>query len=539
MSEMMLFVVTTLVICMVVLHWTNLRLHALDQRQENRLVTHDNSGVPLLKPPAEVDINENELSCHDIPTPCASNADCQLCSESLASCQRFEETVVLQLDDNRELTVNPGESYCLALDNRSARSCNPNTGTWVMRRVDSNNYALICHCDVPGLVTQLNIYEDCTVPVGCAPHGVIADVYASPLRCLCDDGFVSEISDTGTPYCRPMVMRDVVLRPEFYHRPPCRDGFLPAEHPAFDVVYRRQIGANVCLPDPCSIDPLTGERHEGRVVYEVDGGADGGPLITCRCPVDQNLYPVYNVSSMLNTRYTETDSQVANVCVKPLKVDRRDVRSDLKVFWGRNSLRSDADIVFQVNEDQVSEPYRVLLQRRISDHPTASVTTGMVLKFQIDTAFVKSSVNSTQRDVYQGYIDLNYLRTHVNTCPLPGIGECTNPLVCGNINCSYNACIRNVYSSGYANRCFFFRVNRTFDDLGSVGLICVWNTPQYYAQGGVPVTFFVNALCATDGGYGVANDVRTLYFTDSGKTVGESQYGNLVQLLATYPYYNS
>lgn len=332
-------------------------------------------------------------------------------------------------------------------------------------------------------------------------------------------------------------MRDVMLEPDFFHRPPCRDGFLPAEHPAFDTVYRRQIGANVCLIDPCSIDPLTGEQHQGRLLYDATGGADGGPLIMCRCNISDNLYPVYNVSSMINSQYTETDWEIANYCIKPLIVGRRDIRSDLKVFWARNTLKSDADMVFQVNEQHVHEPYRVILYKRITDHPTVNVSTSFVLKFQIHTAFVLSSVVSDHRDVYQGYMQLNYLRTNVNMCPLPGIGECTNPQSCGNITCRYNPCIRSTASVGYRSNCFFFRTNRRFDDVGTIGKIGIYNSPSSYSSHNVPVTFFLNALGATDGGYGIPNDVRTFYFTNTRETVPESQYSTLIQILATYPHY--
>nr|AIU36858.1 ORF75 pif-2 [Cydia pomonella granulovirus] len=534
-----LFVVTLLVLLTILAHWSNVRLYATTHNLHTDTPIYDNTHVPLLDPPKEIIINENNVSCHKTPTPCISNADCQLCLEGLASCQLFNDTVILEIDDNQQMIVEPGQKLCLAIDNRSARSCNPNTGTWMLRQVDNINMALICHCDTPGLVTQLNIYDDCSFPVGCKPHGIIADINSSPLTCLCENGFVSELSDTNTPYCRPQVMRDVMLDPNFFHRPPCRDGFLPAEHPAFDQVYRRQIGANVCLPDPCSVDPLTGVRHEGRVVYEVEGGADGGELVMCRCNINDNLYPVYSVASMLNTVYTEFDREIANACVKPLIVGRRDVRSDLKVFWGRDSLKSDADIVFQVDEHHVYEPYRVLLYRRITHHPTLDLTTSFILKFQLHTAYTVSAMDSNQRDVFQGYWQLNHARTSNNTCPLPGIGECRNPQTCGNITCTYNPCIGNSVVLGYYSRCFFFKANRRFDNVGTIAQVCVWNAPTYYNSDNVPVTFYLNALGATDGGYGISNDVRTLYFTNSGATVPQSQFNTLIQLLATYPYYNS
>lgn len=534
-----MLLLSLLLVCLVVAHSFNALRYPM--RLDDNLTLYDNTRVPLLDPPKEILINENDLSCHRVPTTCRSNADCQVCLEALASCQEFYETVILEISDDQQLIVNPGDRYCLALNNKSARSCNPLTGTWMLRQVDSGgNFALICHCDMPGLVTQLNIYDDCTFPVGCKPHGIIADVYSYPLRCVCEVGFVSEISETGTPYCRPRVMRDVMLSTAYYHRPPCQDGFLPADHPALNPWYRSQIGANVCLPDPCSVDPLTGEFHDGRVVYEETGGADGKALVMCRCSVESNIYPVYSANSMLNARYSESDFEIANACIKPLTVDRREVRSDLKVFWGRNSLKSDADMVFQVNQRHVHEPYRVLLYRRNQHpHPIVELTTEYIFKFQLHTAYVASSVHSSHRDVFQGYWHLNYMRTHINTCPLPGIGECRNPLSCGNITCTRNPCIGSTVTSSYRPRCFFFRRERQFDDVGTVGQICIWNYPTQYSSDNVPVTFYINALCATDGGYGVNDDVRTFYFTNTASTAPPHEHSTLITLLATYPFYNS
>ncbi|AAQ21662.1 unknown [Cryptophlebia leucotreta granulovirus] len=535
----MLLVVVLIVLITVLAHLLNTRIYNATLKLNNEMSVYNNSHVPLINPPKEIIINENNLSCHKIPTPCTSNADCQLCLEGLASCQLFNDRVILEISANQQMIVEPGDRLCLAIDNRSARSCNPNTGTWMLRQIDNENMALICHCDMPGLVTQLNIYDDCTIPVGCKPHGVIDNINSLPLVCSCQNGYVPEISDTNTPYCRPKVIRDVVLDLNYFHRPPCRDGFLPAEHPVFDQIYRRQIGANVCLPDPCSIDPLTGVKHEGRVLYEADGGADGGPLVMCRCNIADNLYPVYSPASMLNTVYTEFDREIANTCIKPLNVDRREIRSDLKVFWGRSNLKSDADIVFQVNEDHVQKPYRILLYRRIKEHPTVDLNTSFILKFQLCSAYTKSAVNSNQRDVFQGYWQLNHNRINNNNCALPGIGLCRSIQSCGNISCTYHPCIENVVANSFRNSCFFFKSNRRYEDVGNISQICIWNSPNYYDDNNVPVTFYLNALGATDGGYGTANDVRTLYFTNSMNTVPQSEYNSLKQILSTYPFYSS
>ncbi|APO13946.1 PIF-1 [Plodia interpunctella granulovirus] len=537
MREVTLLLMTVFLVLILLMHLVNVRRYNVAESLTANLILHNNDGVPVLDPPAEIVLDENALSCHRTPTRCDHDGECQLCRENLALCYRFNERVILELDDNRELVIQPGESYCLALDNRSARSCNPNTGIWVLRHVDNENYALICHCTMPGLVTQMHIYDDCSFPVGCKPHGFIADINTSPLACVCDDGYVPELSATNTPYCRPMVMRDVMLNPNYYHRPPCRHGFLPAEHPAFDVVYRRLIGANVCLPDPCSIDPITGEKTGGWAFYEDVGGADDGPLVMCICNVDSNLFPVYNADSMMAAQYTREDREITNACLRPLLVGRRDVRGDLKVFWGRNSLKSDADIVLHVFENQVHEKYRVLLYRRTMPHPVADdLTTPFILKFQLNTAYVRYSMYSENYDVFQGYWRLNHLRTGSNHCPLPGIGQCRSDQSCGVLICSNVSCLTAARPPLlYRSSCYFFRQNRSFHDVGNISQICIWNRPGYYYSDNVPVTFYINALCATDS----TTEARTVYFTNTRRTVPEEQFSTAVQLLDTYPLYSS
>ncbi|AKN80729.1 per os infectivity factor 1 [Diatraea saccharalis granulovirus] len=513
-----LLLLSIILFCLVLYHTENLRLMLTADAAD--IVWYDNSGVPVLNPPREIIINENAQSCHVTPTRCNTNADCQLCSEVLAACQEFHETVILEINDTEKLIVQPGDKYCLALDNRSARSCNPNTGTWVMRHVDNENFALICHCNRPGLVTQLNIYEDCDIPVGCRPNGIIADINTSPLVCSCENGFVADMSETYTPFCRPRVLRDVMLDPQFFHRPPCRDGFLPADHPAFNQEYRRQIGANVCLIDPCSIDPLTGERHSGHAFYE-------SGLVMCQCPIENNLYPIYSSESMLM-------SNIANFCIKPLTVDRHSVRSDLKIFWGRDSIISDTDIVFQVNRTNVKDPYQILLYSRLTPHPTVNVNTSFILKFQINSALVRSSLHNDRIDVFQTYCHLVMHRTNINACPLPGIGLCRARQTCGNLVCTNHPCIGNIVANSYRNTCFFFRVDRYYTDLDStVPQVCIWNYPSAYPTNNVPVTFFINALGT------VNTDARTFYFTNTSETASNNQHSIIIGILSTYPFYNS
>nr|AMQ35619.1 PxGV-Corf7 protein [Plutella xylostella granulovirus]AMQ35736.1 PxGV-Korf7 protein [Plutella xylostella granulovirus]AMQ35853.1 PxGV-Morf7 protein [Plutella xylostella granulovirus]AMQ35970.1 PxGV-Torf7 protein [Plutella xylostella granulovirus] len=534
------FIILFIIVIIIILHALNLRAEYAAPITPALFANN----VEIINPPESIVLENNSLSCHEVLTPCSTDADCQLCREGTAKCQEFLEPV--QIDDAH--TIQRGEKYCLALSNKGSRTCNPYTGNWMLRRVEEGVYSLLCNCLVPGIVTQLTIYDDCDFPVGCKPNGSIINLHTTPLTCECDDGYVSEISDTGTPYCRPKVLRDVVLDPNFFPRPPCPAGFVPADHPALFRFYRNQIGANVCVPDPCSIDPISGERHNaGRLLYSENGGQDGGPLAMCVCDIEQNVYPVYSPESMIDTAYSNCatdvncDSEITNACLKPLIVDRKEVRSDLKVFWGRNSLKSDAEIVFQLNFLQAHSKYTLILARRTAPHPQEpNSRTLSVLKFMLTTAYTRDSVFSPQKDIFQWYWNYNYRRTHnSNNCPLPGIGECRNPQQCGNISCTTNPCIMSIVSNSYRNQCYFFKANRTFQDVGEVQQICVWNSASFYEKNNVPVIFYINARMALESGYGVTNDYQRIYFVNSESTVPENQYDTLASILDTFPLYRS
>ncbi|AAM70265.1 hypothetical protein [Phthorimaea operculella granulovirus] len=521
---MALLIFSLIVLVLVILHTIN-NLNFEDNY--DKFVLHNNDHVPIASPPDEIIIEANELSCHDTPTPCTSNADCQLCVEGLASCQHFLDTVLLELPNDKQLTINPGESYCLALDNRRARSCNPNTGTWVLRQVDSSNFALICMCNTPGLVTQLNIYEDCTLAVGCLPHGIIEDINASPLMCNCNSGYVPALSETNTPYCRPKIIRDIILEPEFYARPPCDIGFISSDSEHLDPIYRMQIGANICLPDPCSIDPITGIRHSGYLNSLVVIGNDLTRLTMCQCPISDGLYPVHNSQSMLASHV------ITNACIQPLL--NNNVRRDLKLFWARGDLvTSDADIVINVDEADVRPEYRQILFRRLTPHPSANVTTPFLLKFQIESQTI--SLYLPDLDVFQGYWRFTQ-SSGQGQCPVHGIGQCTADTVCGNLQCNPNYCIGSSASLGYRRRCYLFLRDRSHPVLDRVKHLCIWNYPTFYNKQNVPVTLHVNVNNTYQ--VGLLRHNREVHFVTTENTMPESQYDTAIQLMATYPNYNS
>ncbi|ABQ52007.1 pif-1 [Spodoptera litura granulovirus] len=538
----MAVLIVLLVFVVLVVHFANLGKFARAPVDDYELELFDNVYIPSLSPPAEIVIdNENATECHKTLTPCRTNGDCQMCREVFARCVTFNQDVELELDDET-VHVSAGSRYCMALSGIMARTCNPHTGTWVMRQVEEGIFSLICSCRFPGIVEQMSIYDDCDVPVACGPNGVLNDLNTSPLRCECDDGFVSEITETGMPYCRTLNLRDVRLNNAYFPRPPCQVGYIESEHPGLDPIYRQLFTVNVCVMDPCSIDPITGERHDGYLLYEPALGADGKELIMCVCPLISSLYPVYSPRSMLRTRYSEGDNVITNACIKPLTVPREEVRSDIKVFWGRNSLKADADVVFQVDLAHVMPQYRHLVFPRYFAHDTDSnVNTYGILKFAIMSAWHKNVEDGTTvRDLFQFWWSFNYQRVHTtNNCPLPGIGQCARDTECGNVSCTTNPCIRKFVNSAFANTCFFLKSARTFSNLGTIDQIAVYRNASNYSGNEFPVTFYLDTRFATQSFIHQPLSYRTVYFTKSEEVVDSSQYSNLATILDTYPLYRA
>lgn len=541
-----LLILVLVVIAAVVFHGNTTRFIYEQMVRRQTLYLHDNSDVPALSPPDEIIIHENELQCHKIPlTPCTSNRDCQLCREARAMCQQFHERVVLELDDDTSVTIQPGESYCLALSNNQARFCNPNTGTWIMRQIDSNNYSLICHCDYPGLVTQTTVYDDCDVPVGCKPNGVISDINVQPMRCDCDAGFVSEISETGTPYCRPRVFRDVMLDPQFLHRPPCRFGFISTDHPGIDQTFQRQIGSVVCIPDPCSIDPVTGARTNGRLIY-ADVGPNGKMLSMCSCDHSSFLFPVYSPVSMLNQG--DQPWQLPNYCIAPFTDFSSNIHIDLKWFWARNDYTADADIVAQVDESVVSPRYIPVMQRRTTDRPHSMGHEAYgpvnqrdyLLKFSICSLWLPT-VDNARQDYYQRLWSFESNVQFLNqTCMATGYGSCNfiivaNPSVCLLDRRLYGeeSCIQNRKVMEYDNEIERFAT--------SSSRCCVfWHVTKYPPER-VPVAWYINLRFVT---VNFANtevyydiNTRLVRGVNLEDTLPRSMWPTAVTLLSTYPNY--
>nr|AJR20429.1 pif-1 [Lymantria dispar multiple nucleopolyhedrovirus]AQQ80171.1 pif-1 [Lymantria dispar multiple nucleopolyhedrovirus] len=493
------------------------------------LARFDNSTVPLIEPPAEIVIEGNAHECHATPTPCRSHADCDLCREGLANCQYFAERAVIELQNGDEHVVEPGSSYCLALNRERARSCNPSTGVWLLAET-GGGFSLLCSCLTPGLVTQLNMYGDCDVAVGCQPNGRIADLNERPLRCACDAGFASAFDDaTQTPYCRPLRVRDVIYDTDFFHRAPCRDGFVRVDHPALDQTYRQEFRLNdICVVDPCSIDPLTGFRIHGRLRHVRHQNNDYN---FCECDLTQNVFGVYSETGngMVGESVVAAGNfprQVTNACIQPFSQGLFRLHELLyKRFWAREeSAFSDDDVLASVTPEQLMGRYKTIAYPFAWAQP--HVTPFVIVKFSVAYAPPFAEGNNCDR-LYRA-IERNASGAH---CFTPGTGRCVliNP----------NYCIRRhtgaqVWLAEAAHYCIFSRQGTH---------IRAWRNATNYLTWEAPAAFVTNVtnLLPTVGSlqsrplYSIAAQDYMPRELDIAEWIGVLQ--TLLRILDTYPRY--
>ncbi|AUV65286.1 PIF-1 [Alphabaculovirus myunipunctae] len=396
------------------------------------LLRYNNDGVSFIEPPTEIIIEGNDHECHKQLTPCTTHMDCDVCREGLANCQYFESKTLVTMRDpetNQEVSteIEAGESYCMALDRERARSCNPHTGVWLLAQSETG-YSLLCSCLMPGLVTQLSLYHDCDVPVGCQPNGQIASIYETPLRCVCDTGFESDFdATTQTPYCRSRRFRDLV-----FHRlvsvAPCGRGEVQINHPALDPLYLEQVAQpDICVIDPCSVDPISGQRHNG---YLSSQFIDGTIYNFCVCPYRENLFGIYNNQPNM---IRDQGRPLVNACLRPFNSTIAQLfRVDYKVFWAHNDRNvSDDELVALVQPVQMSSPryHRMLFPPTLA-HPDVGIHHNFQI-FKISMAF--SPIFYSNDNIYTKYIVLS-ARTR-EPCFFPGHeGRC--------IVANANGCIR-------------------------------------------------------------------------------------------------
>nr|WUR10715.1 pif1 [Calliteara abietis nucleopolyhedrovirus] len=525
-----LITVLLLIICLLATLARALNLAVNDQVAAlEPLQRFDNENVPLIEPPSEIYIEGNTHECHKQLTPCTTHADCDICHEGLANCQYFEnETVIVFHDaDNQQIEFNikPGESFCLALDRERARSCNPRTGLWLLAE-SATGFSLLCSCLTPGLVTQFNMYEDCDVAVGCQPFGRIADLNESPLRCVCDDGHVADYDEsTRTPYCRPLSVRDVVYDETYFSRAPCQDGFVRVDHPALDQMYRQEFRLpDICVVDPCSVDPISGQRTAGRLEYVEN---DLGEFRFCNCPARDNVFGVYSPTlSMIGA----SSAAVSNACIRPFasgNVSSRYV--DYKFYWAHpdSTTRSDADVVARVwPETHLShERYRRIAYSYLTLHPDVTVIGYSLFKFSTAYELIRPDAGNNNAPTFNLAQHL-YQRAGrtAEPCFVPGDdGRC--------IVANSEGCIRR-HASGQVWTAETFTNSWCYLSRESVNLR-IWSPATRYPRGRYPLALRVNLMFSLNT---FTNFVMHIVY--GGDSVESGDVDNLAALLNTYSNYS-
>ncbi|AKR17326.1 PIF-1 [Urbanus proteus nucleopolyhedrovirus] len=517
----MLFVIFLFVLIAIIIIISNyyVLLNAHYQINTDRPLTKfDNSNVPQIQPPSEIIIESNPQACHKQLTPCTTHMDCDVCREGLANCQRFDEpTEIVMRDENGDETkhtINPGQSYCLALDRNRARSCNPNTGVWILAE-SAVGFSLLCNCIKPGLVTQLNLYGDCNIPVGCQPNGTIANLNESPLRCVCDAGFVSDFDETQTPICRPQKLRDFVDDERYFPRHPCDKGFVRIDHPALDPAYREQLrDPTICVIDPCSIDPITNRRTQGTLIHYKE--SEQVFYNFCQCPVSDNLFPVHSDDQ---TMIAPSSAKVCNACVQPFSVNPSTLNIQYKIFWARANLNlSDDEIVAHVHPHQMShDRYRNLL------HTNTNSSDGR-MTFKLALSYTVNLPNVPFPNMYNRYLNIASSTSEPN-CFKPGVGRC--------ITVNPYTCIRRHNSAAVGSAEFFTGQWCLFSRDGS--FIKMWSPISRYPVSVAPVMILANGRFAWNS---TLRENTELTVITIDKITKDNERFKLKALLETYSNYS-
>nr|AKN91084.1 PIF-1 [Buzura suppressaria nucleopolyhedrovirus]QYF10579.1 per os infectivity factor 1 [Buzura suppressaria nucleopolyhedrovirus] len=493
------------------------------------LMRFDNVDVALIEPPAEITIEGNTRECHKTLTPCVTHMDCDQCREGLANCQYFHDKTILTMRDangyETEHIIEPGESYCMALDRERARFCNPNTGVWVLAE-SAIGFSLLCSCLTPGLVTQLNMYEDCNVAVGCQPNGRIVDLNEHPLRCECDSGYTPDYdTSTETPFCRPLTVRDMIYDENFFPRAPCQNGFVQIDHPALDSIYRQELRLpDICVVDPCSVDPISGQRTSGRLAYYRD--ATGTVEFKyCICWTNDNLFSVYSPTESMIGNST---ANVSNACIQPFNTSIFNLaRIDYKWFWGQNDqTRSDDEIVAAVSANQLShDRYRRIAYSYLTVHPNMSSMIGLLL-VRFSLAYSPANLAGKILDNENMFQRYRFIAARTSApCLYPGAGRC--------IVANYDDCIRR-HAGGQVwtaetftgSWCILSRENEE---------LRIWSPATRYPTGQYPLALRINALFSVI--YNSRN-FSTVQIVEGGQATSGVNVDNLATLLNTYQNYS-
>lgn len=184
---------------------------------------------------------------------CKSNADC---NNDQLICSNF-----LNLSSNKR--------ECLPKNLPSFDCTKERGGKWVLHWDQTKGYELLCQCTQPKIFANESQYADCNIVKACEKYDVTSAHSITTLRCNCSFPFESILWDQEFnaekpgPGCFPVNFFRNSSDPDEYMD-------LPKLDPDFiNPLYKRNFYnfASRTLPDPCRVDPLTGQVHPKGISY--------------------------------------------------------------------------------------------------------------------------------------------------------------------------------------------------------------------------------------------------------------------------------
>ncbi|AAQ96456.1 per-os infectivity factor [Neodiprion sertifer nucleopolyhedrovirus] len=511
--------IVLLLICIyfIYIYMSRFSEHNYNDATTENVALYENLNTDIIRlPNTSIVLESNDVSCHTTLTPCEGDGDCFQCQELLAKCQSFNEDVTIEINDTT-ITIPANESYCLAIDQKRSRSCNTHTGKWVLVKTDAG-LGLICSCLYPGLVTQTNIYSDCDVSVGCNNAGVVKNMFSTPLECECNDGYVSDtINDQSI--CRPQQIRDVIYNTSLFPREPCPENYISVGHDALDESYKQQfILSSICIPDPCSIDPITGLTTYGQLTSTI---IDDETVYFCNCTAFRGSFGIFTTDSMIK----QSSYNVSNACISPFTqtFPQKDVY--LKWFWGRNNplQLSDMDFTFRLDMSYFKPKYWQMLQ---------NISNGVgTLKFAIQETFYDTDNLDNGTLTYNHFTQILLEMEILDqpTCYQHNIRACTEDVCVWRTPRTFLVSSKEFFTG---SKCHLSRLE---NDVNGLYPIIAYAPPSHYNTA-FPVTLYIlnnvtyasyNNMTTTD---------RRVYTINS--ELITTDYDTLSSLIYTYPNYS-
>lgn len=228
-------------------------------------------------------------TCMDFVEPYECHIDggrfaCDFCADKKKAdlrCVHMSRPFRYTQDDGSVQTIRanlePHLGWCLPseFERRLDSNCNPNTGRWLLTR-EKGEASFVCRCRYPNLMTNSSsVKDDCSLPVGCYPGRLDEDSRAGRVDpytsgfCNCPASYYPDFDPTVGPLCRPNSILDEPRGDNGLADVLAARGLesnykvLPISHasPLFLQLFdgsRNNPSNDPRLPDPCSIDVLSG-----------------------------------------------------------------------------------------------------------------------------------------------------------------------------------------------------------------------------------------------------------------------------------------